>query len=562
MTTTVNTTTASNGYLLRDLAKAALAAIVTNQNQLNSLNVFPVPDGDTGTNMALTMRGIASDMETTATSDVPATAAAMARAALLGARGNSGLIMAQLFRGLRDAMTDATDINPQNLAHGLTIAAELAYGAVPNPVEGTMLTVIREAAEAATNAADQGKSINDVLNDAANQAIETTERTPEMLEVLKEAGVVDAGGFGLSVMLLGMSQYVNGEGDGSIHVDAPGIENLVGESGVIIDTSSLEIAEEEAWGYCTNIAIEGTAINIPSLSEQFNKIGRSTVIAGDETIAKIHVHMEDPGDAVSLAVQNGALTLNVSIQNMDAQTTEWAENRRADAAAAEQPTDPVEIAIVAVVAGDGMANYFRQGGMGSAFIVEGGDTLNPSVNDLLEAVEAAPSDQVILLPNNKNIIGAAEQAAELTEKSAIVIATRSMQEGIAAISAFDPEVDLDENAEEMEDMLEGLHVGSVFRASRDATMGGIHVEKDQFMVIVDGETVAASNDELAMLIAGVNAVIHHGALVAVYVGEEITPDTARTAETRLTQELSHYHRVDIHFVRGNQPHYAYLFAVE
>ena len=555
-------TTTSNGYLLRDLAKAALAAIATNQNQLNALNVFPVPDGDTGTNMVLTMRGIASDMETTATAHVPTTATAMARAALLSSRGNSGLIMAQLFRGLRDAMTDVAEINGENFAHGLTLAAELAYGAVPNPVEGTMLTVIREAAEAAVKVAENGASVNDVVETAAKQALDTTERTPEMLAVLKEAGVVDAGGFGLSIMFIGMSQYLQGEGDGSVSVTAPGIENLVGESGVIVDTSSLDIAEEEAWGYCTNIAIEGTAINIPQLSDEFNKIGRSTVIAGDETIAKIHVHMEDPGEAVSLAVQNGALTLNVSIQNMDAQTTEWAENRRADAATAEQPIDPVDIAIVAVVAGDGMANYFRQAGMGATFIVEGGDTLNPSVQDLLEAVEAAPSDQVILLPNNKNIIGAAEQASELTGKSSVVIATRSMQEGIAAMSAFDPDADLDENAEEMADMLEGLHVGSVFRASRDATMGGVHVQQGQFMVIVDGETVSASDDELAMLIAGVNTVVHHGALVSVYVGEEIAADTARAAETRLTQELTDYHRVDIQFIRGNQPHYAYLFAVE
>ncbi len=554
-------TTTSNGYLLRDLAKAALAAIVTNQNQLNALNVFPVPDGDTGTNMALTMRGIASDMETTATEHVPTTAAAMARAALLGARGNSGLIMAQLFRGLRDAMIEAEEINSRNFAHGLTIAAELAYGAVPNPVEGTMLTVIREAAEAATKSATSVE-IHEVVEVAATQALDTTERTPEMLEVLKEAGVVDAGGFGLTIMLMGMSQYLKGEGDGSIHVTAPGIENLVGESGVIVDTSSLEIAEEEAWGYCTNIAIEGTAIDIPHLSEEFNRIGRSTVIAGDETIAKIHVHMEDPGEAVSLAVQNGALTLDVSIQNMDAQTAEWAESRRTDAASTEQPTDPVEIAVVAVVAGDGMANYFRQAGMGATFIVEGGDTLNPSVNDLLQAVEAAPSDQVVLLPNNKNIIGAAEQASDLTEKSSLVIPTRSMQEGIAAMSAFDPEMELDENAEEMADMLEGLHVGSVFRASRDATMGGIHVNQGQFMVLVDGETVAASDDELEILIAGVKSVMHHGALVAVYVGEEIDADTARNAETRLTQELTHYNRVDIQFIRGNQPHYAYLFAVE
>ena len=556
------TTKTSNGYLLRDLAQAALAAVSTNLNQLNALNVFPVPDGDTGTNMMGTMRGITEDMETTASADVPSTAIAMARAALLGARGNSGLIMAQLFRGLRDAMTESEDVNGQNFARGLTIAAEMAYEAVPNPVEGTMLTVIREAAEAAINAADEGKNIIDVVNAAADQALDTTERTPEMLEVLKEAGVVDAGGFGLTVMLMGMAQYLNGEGDGAIHVDAPGVGNLVGESGVIVDTSSLDIAEEEAWGYCTNIAIEGNAIDIPNLSEQFNKIGRSTVIAGDETIAKIHVHMEDPGEAVSLAVRNGALSLNVAIQNMDAQTTEWAENRRADAAAAEQPTDPVDIAIVAVVAGDGMANYFRQGGMGSTFIVEGGDTLNPSVNDLLQAVEAAPSEQVILLPNNKNIIGAAQQAADLTEKSAFVIETRSMQEGVAAIGAFEPDAELDENVEEMEDMLEGLHVGSVFRASRDATMGGIHVEKDQFMVIVDGETVAASDDEFEMLASGVTAVVHHGALVAVYVGEEITPDAARAAETQLTQALSHYHRIDINFVRGNQPHYAYLFAVE
>lgn len=554
-------TTTSNGYLLRDLAKAALAAIVTNQNQLNALNVFPVPDGDTGTNMALTMRGIASDMETTATEHVPTTAAAMARAALLGARGNSGLIMAQLFRGLRDAMTEAEEINSRNFAHGLTIASELSYGAVPNPVEGTMLTVIREAAEAATKSA-ASVGIHEVVEVAATQALDTTERTPEMLEVLKEAGVVDAGGFGLTIMLMGMSQYLKGEGDGSIHVTAPGIENLVGESGVIVDTSSLEIAEEEAWGYCTNIAIEGTDIDIPHLSEEFNRIGRSTVIAGDETIAKIHVHMEDPGEAVSLAVQNGALTLDVSIQNMDAQTAEWAESRRTDAASTEQPTDPVEIAVVAVVAGDGMANYFRQAGMGATFIVEGGDTLNPSVNDLLQAVEAAPSDQVVLLPNNKNIIGAAEQASDLTEKSSLVIPTRSMQEGIAAMSAFDPEMDLDENADEMADMLEGLHVGSVFRASRDATMGGIHVNQGQFMVLVDGETVAASDDELEMLIAGVKSVMHHGALVAVYVGEEIDADTARNAETRLTQELTHYNRVDIQFIRGNQPHYAYLFAVE
>ncbi len=552
----------TNGYLLRDLAQAALAAISTNQDQLNALNVFPVPDGDTGTNMTLTMRSIASDMAEKASESVPATSEAMARAALLGARGNSGLIMAQLFRGLRDAMTDASSVNGLNFSHGLTIAAELAYGAVPNPVEGTMLTVIREAAEAAVQTASESDSVPDVVESAATQALDTTERTPEMLEVLKEAGVVDAGGFGLTIMLMGMSQYLRGEGDGSVSVAAPGIENLVGDSGVVVDTSSLHTAEEEAWGYCTNIAIEGTAINIPHLTEEFNKIGRSTVIAGDDTIAKIHVHMEDPGEAVSLAVRNGALTLDVSIQNMDAQTAEWAESRRADAAQSQQPSEPVDIAVVAVAAGDGMSNYFREAGMGACSIVEGGDTLNPSVADLIEAVDTAPSDTVILLPNNKNIVGAAQQAAELTDKSAEVIETRSMQEGIAAMGAFDPDSDLEENVEEMSDMLDGLHVGSVFRASRDATMGGVHVDKGQFMVTVDGDTVSASDDALEMLIAGVNSVMHNGALVAVYVGEEVDSESADLAENKVEKALSDYSRVDIQFVRGDQPHYAYLFAVE
>ena len=551
--------TTTNGYLLRDLARAALAAISTNQNQLNALNVFPVPDGDTGENMAKTMEKIVEDMDSIACADVPKTAAAMARAALYASRGNSGLIMAQLFRGLSDALQGASEVNPRNFAQGLTIAAELAYGAVPNPVEGTMLTVIREAAEAAVQTASESDSVPDVVDSAAMQALDTTERTPEMLEVLKEAGVVDAGGFGLSIMLLGMSQYLRGEGDGSVTVAAPGIDGLVGDGGVVVDTSSLQIAEEEAWGYCTNIAIEGTAIDIPSLSEQFNKIGRSTVIAGDETIAKIHVHMEDPGEAVSLAVRNGALTLNVSIQNMDAQTTEWAESRRADA---ESAVEPVDIAVVTVAAGKGMTNYFREAGMGACFTVEGGDTLNPSVADLLEAVDAAPSDTVILLPNNKNIIGAAQQAAELTEKSAQVIETRSMQEGIAAMGAFDLDMDLDENVEEMSDMLDGLHVGSVFRASRDATMGGVHVDKGQFMVTVDGDTVSASDDALKMLIAGVNSVMHNGALVAVYVGEEVDSESADVAEAKVEKALAEYSRVDIQFVRGDQPHYAYLFAVE
>ena len=557
---TVATTT--NGYLLRDLAQAALAAISTNQNQLNALNVFPVPDGDTGTNMFLTMRGIADDMSQNATADVPASSEALARAAILGARGNSGLIMSQLFRGLRDALTDADEVNGRNFAQGIRLAAQMAYEAVPNPVEGTMLTVLRESGDTAVQAADGGASLADVIEATATQAMDTTGRTPEMLEVLKDAGVVDSGGLGLAIMFLGMSQRIRGEGDGAINVAAPGVDaNLVGDEGVVVHADALQMAEEEAWGYCTSFAIEGDGFAVAELTEAFSNIGRSTVVTGDETLVKIHVHMEDPGEALSLAHGLGIIS-NVSVQNMDAQATEWAENRRADAARSDPQLEPVEIAVVAVAAGDGMTAYLRQAGMGACFIVEGGDTLNPSVADLLEAVEAAPSDNVIVLPNNKNIVGAAQQAVELTEKSATVIPTRSMQEGVAAMSAFDPEEELDDLVEEMTDILDGLHVGSVFRASRDASMSGVEVVQGQFMVTVDGDAVDASEDGLEMLIAGVNSVMHHGALVAVYVGEEVAVDEANDAESALVEALADYNRVDIQFVRGDQPHYAYLFAVE
>ena len=554
--------TTTNGYLLRDLAQAALAAISTNQNQLNALNVFPVPDGDTGTNMFLTMRGIADDMSQNATADVPASSEALARAAILGARGNSGLIMSQLFRGLRDALTDADEVNGQNFARGISLAAQMAYEAVPNPVEGTMLTVLRESGDAALKTADGGAPLADVIEATAIQAMDTTERTPELLEVLKEAGVVDSGGLGLAIMFLGMSQRIRGEGDGAINVPAPGVDaNLVGDEGVVVHADALQMAEEEAWGYCTSFAIEGDGFAVTDLTEAFSNIGRSTVVTGDETLVKVHVHMEDPGQALSLAHGLGIIS-NVSVQNMDAQATEWAENRRADAARSDPQLEPVEIAVVAVAAGDGMTAYMRQAGMGACFIVEGGDTLNPSVADLLEAVEAAPSDNVIVLPNNKNIVGAAQQAVELTKKSARVIPTRSMQEGVAAMSAFDPEEELDDLIEEMTDILDGLHVGSVFRASRDAAMSGVEVVQGQFMVTVDGDAVDASENELAMLIAGVKSVIHHGALVAVYVGEEVTVDEASDAENALTEALADYNRVDIQFVRGDQPHYAFLFAVE
>ena len=562
----IETNLKRDGYLLRELARAGLAAISANRDLVNALNVFPVPDGDTGTNMMLTMRSISQEMDAKSTADVSATAEQMSRAALLGARGNSGLIMAQLFRGLEYALKDAEEVDAQRFAQGLKRAAEMAYDAVPDPKEGTMLTVLREMSEACTEkSSDPDTTLLYVVSTAAAQAMNTVERTPEMLDVLKEAGVVDSGGLGLAIMLLGMEQVLREEGDGSVVVAPPGISaDFASQGGVAINANFIDAAEEEMWGYCTVFAIQGEALEVDEIRTQMESIGRSPVVAGDDRLVKVHVHMEDPGKALSAGISVGTIS-NIDIKSMDEQTAEWAANRRSDVAVSDSSgsTDSMNLAVLAVAAGDGMVAFFEEAGMGAIAIVEGGDSMNPSVGDLLSAINNAPSDNVIVLPNNKNIIGAAEQAAELSDKDVMVIPTRSMQSGVAAMSAFDLlNASMEENVEEMSEAIEALHVGAVFKASRDATFGGVTVEEGQFMVTVDDDAVAAGGEAVEMLISGVESVMHDGALVSVYNGADLSSDDAGKAESELSHAVSGFKNVDIHFENGGQPHYAFLFSVE
>ena len=555
-----------DGYLLRELARAGLAAISANRDLVNALNVFPVPDGDTGTNMMLTMRSISEEMDAKSTADVSATAEQMSRAALLGARGNSGLIMAQLFRGLEYALRDAEEVDARRFAHGVKFATEMAYGAVPNPQEGTMLTVLREMSEACTEkSSDPDTTLLSVVSVAAEQAMDTVERTTEMLDKLKEAGVVDSGGLGLAIMLLGMEQVLKGEGDGAVVVAPPGVSaDFASQGGVVINANFIDAAEEEMWGYCTVFAIQGEALEVDEIRTQMESIGRSPVVAGDDRLVKVHVHMEDPGKALSAGISVGTIS-NIDIKSMDEQTAEWAANRRSDVAVSDSSgsTDGINLAVLAVAAGDGMVAFFEEAGMGAIAIVEGGDSMNPSVGDLLSAINNAPSDNVIVLPNNKNIIGAAEQAAELSDKDVMVIPTRSMQSGVAAMSAFDLlNASMEENVEEMSEAIEALHVGAVFKASRDATFGGVTVEEGQFMVTVDDDAVAAGGEAVEMLISGVESVMHNGASVWVYNGADISSEGADKAESELSDAVSGFSRVDIHFENGGQPHYAFLFSVE
>ena len=555
---------------LRGLIRASTTVIEANRNVLNALNVFPVPDGDTGTNMLLTLRNIEEQLDAHPAATFAATVENMARAALLGARGNSGLILAQLFRGMRVGLQGATSITGSNFADSLAAATELAYKAVPQPREGTMLTVIRESAEAATQAANQLPAADNlalVVEQAADEAMQSVERTPELLEVLKQAGVIDSGGWGLAMMFESMYRYLNGEGEVTIVLDPPATNITANtdfsRAGITIDRSFVDSIEEEEWGYCTVFAVEGSDLDLEQIRADMDGIGSSPVIAGDDTLVKVHLHTEDPGQALTAGVRHGALS-NIDINNMDVQAAEWSADRLSDADAAGAGAAPttIEIGVLAVVQGDGMVAYFHGVAPGAVSIVEGGDTLNPSVEELLSGLNAVPSDTVIVLPNNKNVIGAAQQAADLTDKTAQVIPTTTMQAGIAAIGAFDPDADIEDNVAEMSDMLNDLHVGDVFKSQRDAQYGNVQVKQGEYMVRVDGKPVAASNDEVDLLVQGVCSTMHHGASVFVFTGADQDQRRASEAIKRLRQATTQYNRVEVKLIDAGQPNYNFLFSIE
>ena len=553
---------------LRGLIRASTAVIEANRNVLNALNVFPVPDGDTGTNMLLTLRNIEEQLDARPATNFAGTVDNMARAALLGARGNSGLILAQLFRGMKVGLQDATNITGSNFAASLAAATELAYKAVPQPREGTMLTVIRESAEAASQAARQLRVEDNlalVVERAADEAMQSVERTPELLDVLKQAGVIDSGGWGLAMMFESMCRYLNGEGEVTIVLDPPATNITANtdfsKTGINIDRSFVDAIEEEEWGYCTVFAIEGSDLDLANIQADMDGIGSSPVIAGDDTIVKVHLHTEDPGQALSAGVKHGALS-NIDINNMDVQAAEWSADRLSDANATDAAPATLDIGVLAVVQGEGMVAYFHSVAPGAVSIVQGGDTLNPSVEELMNGLDAVPSDTVIVLPNNKNVIGAAEQAANLTEKTAKVIQTTTMQAGIAAIGAFDPDADIDDNVAEMSDMLNDLHVGDVFKSQRDAQYGDVHVKQGEYMVRVDGKPVAASNDEVDLLVQGVSSSMHHGASVFIFTGADQDQRRASEAIKRLRKATAQYNRVEVNTINAGQPNYNFLFSIE
>ena len=544
--------TRCDGDDLRAMFTAATELFQFNVALLNRLNVFPVPDGDTGTNMYLTLADTlsqAADGENVPAHEVAST---MARGALWGAKGNSGVILSQFFKGLAAGLDDSDDFGPAEFAHALQLARDFAYRAVGQPREGTMLTVLRYTADAALEAGDSPDmaALLTPVSEAARRAVALT---PTMLPVLRQAGVVDAGGHGVLVILEALRTWAAGETpleEELLPPDAIG----VGEDAGTVSDEFLEAVEEEEFGYCTQLLIEGEELDSDGVRERMNEMARSAVVIGDAVALKVHVHAEDPGPVISFAVSLGTLS-QVKIESMDEQHREfYAERRGQDApAVSEAPA-----AIVAVARGEGIEEVFRS--IGAAGILAGGDTMNPSVGQILEAVEAAPSDNVIFLPNNGNIVQAARQAAAISGKSMHVVPSNSIPQGVAAMLEFNPHKSTDESVADMEGALTNVRTGEVCLAVRQVELNGVAVEEGQVIGILDRELVAAGDGPGDVLLALLDrAGVEEGQLVTLYYGDPISEGEAEQAAASVEEAIP---GVELEIVDGGQPYYHYVVSIE
>ena len=548
---------------LERLTASDLASVITvyrdalraHQDRINRLNVYPVPDGDTGTNMALTLESVVKEVTERGVDDMPSVAQAISYGSLMGARGNSGVILSQILRGIADAAREreVSGLDASAVVEGFKRAADGAYKAVQQPVEGTILTVARAAADAA--AASSNGSLTTVLEDARAGADEALQRTPELLPVLKAAGVVDSGGTGFVLLL-----------DAFLHVtDGRPLPDPPEGSGAVAPTSGGEVgddydSDDNCLRYEVMYLLEAPDDLIPSFREVWAGIGDSIVVVGGDGLWNCHIHTDDIGSAIEAALEAGhPRQIRVSDLWEQVEEERWVRDATGSGAVAEPPEEPVACAVVAVCTGDGIRRIFRS--LGVHHVVSGGQSMNPSTADLLAAIDAAPGDQVVILPNNKNIVPVAEQAATQSSKLVRVIPTKGIQEGFAALLEYDPEGTADSNVALMTESSARVVAGEVTRAVRDSVCDAGPISEGDYLGIsrdrievVDSALAEAATRLLDHLI---EADCHE--IVTIIAGEG-----SNAADTRrITEWLDEAHpdlSAEVH--HGGQPLYPYLFSIE
>ncbi|MFW6102122.1 MAG: DAK2 domain-containing protein, partial [Chloroflexota bacterium] len=467
--------------------------------------------------------------------------------ALMGARGNSGVILSQFFRGLAKGLEGKTHFDGGDFARALTGASQTAYKGIVNPVEGTILTVLKDASKAAQEAVKNHDTLVSVLEDAVESAKESVARTPSLLPVLKEAGVVDAGGQGLYVLLDGALQFLKGESQ-KIQYRRPRL--VVAETALVPRVAQMPTRLETPHGYCTNFALEGKNLNLGKIEKDLKKKGQSLIVTGDDTLVRVHIHSFEPGEILRYATRLGKLH-EITINNMDDQYAEFIKMQR-------ERMPKVDIAIVAVATGDGFFELLNS--LGSIIIVPGGQTMNPSVRELLQAVESAPADDVILLPNNKNIVSAASQVQSLTSKKVKVIPTKNIPQGIAAFLAFGYDMNLEKNAQAMEKVIKKVRVIDVTRAVRGTRLDGLEIKKGQFIAMLnDEDLIAKANKAVDVVLEALGkAGAEKAGIVTIYYGAENNDVEAQ----EIGREIRDRYQTEVEVVRGGQPHYNYIISLE
>jgi DAK2 domain fusion protein YloV len=533
-----------DGALLRSAATDACSVLQRHVAALNAINVFPVPDGDTGTNMHLTLRAGVDDLAQLPEADLSAAAQALAHGTLMGARGNSGVILSQVLRGFAAALNGRSEADGPALATALAAGAKAAQEALSQPKEGTILTVARDAAGAV--AGETPEAADETLALAVEAAKASVERTPELLPVVKEAGVVDAGGLGLAIILEGMLRSLRHE---PLDVDlAP---DVAVQAGWRDDAASFQEAHHGETGYCTEFVVSGKALDGGAARDRLSELGTSLLVVGGADLLRVHVHTTAPDDALAYGRTLGTVS-RVKVDNMEAQIQRFV--------AEEMPQAPVAttIGVVAVAAGEGIEAAFRS--VGVTHLVQGGQTMNPSAAEILEAIEAGEADEVVVLPNNKNIIAAAEQAAERSGKRVAVVPSRSIPQGVAAVLALNSDLPFEANVAAMERALTSVRSAEVTRSIRAVTIEGRHIEEGQAIGIVDGSLRVVAADVASAVRECVEQMRSaEASLLTLYAGEDVREADA----SRLAEELRHEHpQIEVELVRGGQPHYPYILSLE
>ncbi len=539
-----------NGRDFYNMVVNASNRLAEKSDYVNALNVFPVPDGDTGTNMSMTFKAAVKEIENIDSDSIAEVSKKLAKGALMGARGNSGVILSQILRGISKGLADFEEVSAKDFANALQEGSNSAYKAVMRPTEGTILSVIRAAAEAGMESHEH--NVKELLEEVVVAAKVMLDKTPELLPALKKAKVVDSGGMGLYIILQGMLEALK-EG-----IIAEVKDVKISEGGTETTGAKSTADVDIKFGYCTEFIILGDSKYATELQNEIEPLGDSMIVVGYDDVIKVHIHTNDPGLVLSKAVKIGELS-KIKIDNMREEHREvLAAEMREEKARQEEQEEAKKYGFVTVAMGEGITNIFKD--LGVDYVIEGGQTMNPSTQDILDCIEKVNAENIFILPNNKNIIMAATQAQEISEKNVIVIPTTTIPQGITCVSMFNRDAEPEENEEELKELMQSVKTGSVTYAVRDTEIDGINIEEGNMLGLIEGKIKEVGEDKFDVASRVLADMIDDDSeLITVFYGKDVSENEANEFISELEEK---YEDCDIQLYKGDQPLYYFLMSVE